>query len=328
MAENQLKFVDNTVIIPGNSVLMTSVCLPKMPRTELRRAIPFALEEELAQNIEECFFAIGETNAAGETAVAVMDKSRFESYLSIIQENHWQPEKIIPDYLALPYEENAWTVWYHDEWVSVRTGLLSGFCVEKINLEVMQSFFGTPPKMIEIKENHFDTSINFNLLQDKYRPKKSISEVSRLWRRSIYVTSLLIITAFTSQIGQYVYFQHQSKQLHKKITSLYHRILPSQTGDPHRSIHVLLNRLQHSTGSQHLIYSLNTIGPFFSNKKTLQLERLEYTKTRLMLTIQSKSPEALTDFSKALSKKGLTVHERDLKIYKKRAIAVLEVTTS
>ena len=93
MANDHVTLVnDSVVIIPGNAVLMTTVQLPKMSHTELRRAVPFALEEHLAQNIEDCFFALGETDSAGNTIVAVIDKQRFESYLAAIHEKGWQPE--------------------------------------------------------------------------------------------------------------------------------------------------------------------------------------------------------------------------------------------
>src|SRR4051812_37375015 len=48
-----------SVLIPAEDVLMMQVNLPKMSQARLQKAVPFALEEELAEEIAQLHFAFG-----------------------------------------------------------------------------------------------------------------------------------------------------------------------------------------------------------------------------------------------------------------------------
>ena len=319
MADNQLKKIsDHLVIIPGDAVLMTSVALPKASRAALRRAIPFALEETLVQDIETCFFAMGETDAEGNTAVAVIERARFESYLERIRQKEWEPQKIVPDYLALPYEVGAWTRWDHDDWVSVRTGISAGFCVRKENWDTFLEFYGEkkPDQLIHFIDQQaaYDMSAPINLLQADYRSKKKVSNLNRSWKRVVYSVSALILLLFASQGAQYFYFQHASTQLQKKILLTYHRIFPNtkDTMDSHRRVNQLLHRLQHAGRSQNLLRLLQKIAPVLAKNTSLHLMQLDYANAHLDFTLAANKVSDVTAFLKILSKKGLVVTQKNL----------------
>ena len=68
------------------------------------------------------------------------------------------------------------------------------------------------------------------------------------------------------------------------------------------------------------------VGPVLAKDNTLQLQQLEYTNEHLLLTIASKNLDNITAFSKAISKQGLAVNQRDIKNHNDHVVAVLEVT--
>lgn len=69
------------VLIPGQYVTTMVVKMPKMARSEMLAAIPYALEDKLAQNVEQLFFAVGERDKQGNVAVAVIAHDKIQNSL-------------------------------------------------------------------------------------------------------------------------------------------------------------------------------------------------------------------------------------------------------
>ncbi len=57
-----------TVLVPATSVLLTHVSLPVKNRQRLLQAIPFALEEQLASDIDMQHFVLGQQGHDGRAA--------------------------------------------------------------------------------------------------------------------------------------------------------------------------------------------------------------------------------------------------------------------
>ena len=53
------------ILVPSNDCLVTTVALPTRQRRQQLKAIPFALEEQLADNIDDMHFAIGDRREDG-----------------------------------------------------------------------------------------------------------------------------------------------------------------------------------------------------------------------------------------------------------------------
>ncbi len=75
------------VLVPGDEVLLTDAQLPAKSGAKLQQIVPFALEEQLAEDIDDLHFAIGTRAAAGNTApVAVVAKSTLAAWLARLEQ--------------------------------------------------------------------------------------------------------------------------------------------------------------------------------------------------------------------------------------------------
>ena len=72
------------VLVPSSEVLTTSVDIP-VKGTRLLAALPFALEENLAQDIEDLHFAAGIRRANGRTPVSIVAHERMEEWLAAVR---------------------------------------------------------------------------------------------------------------------------------------------------------------------------------------------------------------------------------------------------
>ena len=71
------------VLVPSAEVLTTSVDIP-VKGAKLLAALPFALEEYLAQDIEDLHFAAGPRRSSGRTPVSVVAHERMEEWMAAL----------------------------------------------------------------------------------------------------------------------------------------------------------------------------------------------------------------------------------------------------
>jgi len=90
-------------LVPGTDVLLTQPELPAKAGPKLAQLVPYALEEQLAEDIDELHFAIGKRPAdAGPTPVAVVAHSLMEEWLGELKSAGLTPDSMYADSDLLP----------------------------------------------------------------------------------------------------------------------------------------------------------------------------------------------------------------------------------
>ena len=112
-------------LAPSSEILLKWVELPPKAGRKIISAIPFMLEDELATDISQQFFAIG-PKRGDEQAVAVVSHEKMELWQSWLSEAGLFCDTIIPDVLAVPVTENGWSVLTLGEQLLVRQDTFKG----------------------------------------------------------------------------------------------------------------------------------------------------------------------------------------------------------
>ena len=73
-------------IVPATEVLLTDANVPIRNVTRLRQALPFALEEQVADDVSDLHFSIGKRGGNGALPVAVVRRDRLEQIESELDE--------------------------------------------------------------------------------------------------------------------------------------------------------------------------------------------------------------------------------------------------
>lgn len=73
------------VLLPAVDILITTADVP-LKGARLLQAIPFALEEQLAEDVENLHFAAGARRPNGHTPVVIIQRKKFEDYLERLHE--------------------------------------------------------------------------------------------------------------------------------------------------------------------------------------------------------------------------------------------------
>ena len=91
------------VLVPGTDVLLTEPEVPMKAGTKLQQVVPFALEEQLADDIDDLHFAIGKRAAdSSRTPVAVVRRSLMDEWLTLLKSNGLEPEALYTESDLLP----------------------------------------------------------------------------------------------------------------------------------------------------------------------------------------------------------------------------------
>src|SRR5215469_7013765 len=91
------------VVVPGNDVLLAEPEVPAKAGTKLAQVVPYALEEQLAEDIDDLHFAIGKRAAdSSRTPVAVVARALMDEWLTLLKSNGIEPEAMYADSDLLP----------------------------------------------------------------------------------------------------------------------------------------------------------------------------------------------------------------------------------
>ncbi|MEJ0084053.1 MAG: type II secretion system protein GspL [Pseudomonadota bacterium] len=91
------------VIVPAGDALATDSDAPAKGATKLAQVVPYALEERVADEIENLHFAIGERSAdTGRVPVTVVQRARLEAWLTQLRAAGLAPSAIYPESTLLP----------------------------------------------------------------------------------------------------------------------------------------------------------------------------------------------------------------------------------
>lgn len=103
--------IDNIELVglwPANAAFVTEVNLPGSQARFIQQALPFAVEEQVAQDIEQVHISLGTKNSRGAFSVVNVDRSLFSAHFELVQnaESEFPLKGIYVDADCLPLGEN------------------------------------------------------------------------------------------------------------------------------------------------------------------------------------------------------------------------------
>ena len=95
-----------TLIVPGDDVLLAESVVPGASPARAQQAIPFALEEQLADDVDELHFALGAKGKGDVWPVAVLGRETMDRVVERCAEAGLRPTELVPEPLVLPLGES------------------------------------------------------------------------------------------------------------------------------------------------------------------------------------------------------------------------------
>lgn len=331
------------LLIPDSDVVLTSVSIPSKSRKQLLQAVPYALEDTLAEDLDKLHFAIHQNadNDNGETQVAVINHSQLELYQSLLQKHGLTAHFVLPQLLVQTTAENAWSIQQSNDvnnpsTVSVRLNEFYGFTCDKSLLDSFLEQLKLPPPEIllsnldknELPETlqelplekfdaglvHYKSAIGalpLNVLSGFVSRKNKTNINWNAWRPAMILGSLVAATwvgIFSWQNNQ---LQQEQKQLKLSIENTFKSTFPdSRLVDAPQQMSARLAQLKKNAGSivNSPLPMISDISPLIEEYKDMTLSEIRYQENELIFVIQSPNLTRLENFKKdAIEKASLQV---------------------
>jgi len=349
------------VIVPAEDVLLTTVTLPKMNHARLLQAIPFALEEQINDDLDTLHFAAGVFKANEPLPVMVTARAKMTEWLALLQTWHVTADEMIPSVLALPNSTSSWFVMMNDIAV-VRTGEAHGFACDKVNLASMLLLAlanaSVQPAEIQVETSDTDaltlalpvpvqvtkvdpsqqlekmfaslpTEISLNLLQGNYQNKKSrrMPKLTQLVKMSVYMIAALLISLFLYPVVSYAILDQRAAAINSQIAQIYKRHFPNATSviAPKDRMQQKLNKLTADISDNQLLLMMGKIGKGLASASGVQLKRMDFQSNIMTLEITAATSEIFSTFTDALAQQGLRVKQQNANLSGARVSASLQI---
>lgn len=219
------------VFLPATDVRLALVKVPAKQPAKVLQAVPYALEDQVAEDVESLHFAVGSRLEDGHHPVAILSRARLTRVLGALRARGLQPDLVVPEALALPMPsaEGSWSALAEGEQVVVRSGAWSGFVCTSDDLvgyldiadpekshalrlqvageaSVDWSRLDWPvtllpqPSALTALASNFKAEHAINLLQGAYAQSRDIERLWKPWRTA----AALLLAWLVVSCGAYV----------------------------------------------------------------------------------------------------------------------------
>ena len=151
------------VLIDAHYITLDKVTVPSKNRNKQLQAIPFAMEDQLAVDIEDTHFALGQSSANDELAIPVIAIQRqlLQQTLDLFQQHNIRIDAITADSIAIPGSELQWGILLDEDSALIKMSDSQAHCCDRDNLTtVLQALLDqatTTPESILYRYKHNDT---------------------------------------------------------------------------------------------------------------------------------------------------------------------------
>jgi general secretion pathway protein L len=331
-------------LIPGVDCLLTTVNIPgRSNRQKLLRAIPYALEEQLSDEVEDLHFAVGNVMPGGDYPVAIVAMRSMNAYTEAFRDARLDVARMLPDTLAIPCADADTCIVIEGELALVRTGTSSGYVIDADNLSVFiktdqsdDAETDTPaavrmfipagsmaPELsmenTEVESYNGDVlallaqgvnSDSIDLLQGSY---SRTQEWGRLWRPWRATAALLVAGFLLSNVAIGVDYYRLGKEqdsLATRIEAIYRQAFPGakRVVNPRVQMQQQLDKLQRSQGAGgQFLMLLARAGDVLRKASDIEISGANYRAGRLDVDLTAASLQVLDNLKQTLTAKGLTV---------------------
>ena len=353
---------DVIVIVPADSILLTTVTLPKMNRARLLKALPFALEEQLVDEVESLHFASGVTQENGELPVAIVAHEKMQFWMAFIHEWQLKPDALIPLTLAVPLEAMAVHI-IIDHMANVRTGNYLGFACDQHNLmpfltiaftdldlhpsvihihnvtshasaneltvtSKIDETLITPAQLLVLLAGTVTQSPYINLLQGTYTVKKArLPATDKMIKAMTWLVASWVALLFLYPAVSYFILGSKLSQINSQISQIYKRHFPAASSmvAPKLRMDDKLKKLEASAGENRLLLLMGYVGKGLTASQNVKLKRLDFQGGQLTMELTAASSDDFSGFADFLSNEGLTVKQQNATLSGTRVNATLQV---
>ena len=249
------------VIIPNDFVLCVSCSVPGRNVGQIRRALPFVVEEFVTTDIDHMHLASGELKRGAPVRCNLIERTLLDNWLNCLEQLGIRPGYMIAEAELLPVSAGQMTLLLDDAEAVIRTTdeaasvdrenlLLALGALEANSLQVVYGDLtdierGQLGPEIEVDKLRLpdgdpETRLLYlaaawrqgepaiNLLQGRYQAKQPINPTWLSWRPAAALAAMWLLIAVVGMAVQAIYAGYRADQLEASSEALYREIFPGE----------------------------------------------------------------------------------------------------
>ena len=255
-----------TLVLPGNDVLLAEATVPGGSAARAMQAIPYQLEDQVADDIDSLHFAVGAKGKEDNYPVAVVGRDMMDMVRDQCADAGLRPTEIVPETLALPKFDSAemnqitWTALVDNENAVVRLNGYRGFTTDTSMASMMLDgarndlpedtsaamvVYKTSPNSpvpslqnLDVETRSCDSRISLyasglasapriNLLQGDYSPKTQFDKNWKPWRWTAVLAGVLGVALFAGKFMEYRKLTADVEQIDAQTAQVFKEALPN-----------------------------------------------------------------------------------------------------
>jgi general secretion pathway protein L len=256
------------VLVPGTDVLLTRAEVPTKSGAKLALMVPYALEEQLAADVETLHFAVAKRDESGGVLTAVVAHERMLEWQAMFATAGFKPDALYAETAAMPTVASGLGLLVDDSRVYVhRENAPAGVLEVEPLIEALQLALGSggegkehvtiflTPETYERERDLFEGLREFtaslqlklmpdgpvpllapaavqgqliNLLQGRYQPKRALDVSFAPWRSAAIFVGVLIAAHLGGKVFALIQLKKTEAELDSQIASVYQLAMPGQ----------------------------------------------------------------------------------------------------
>ena len=354
------------ILLPIETLYISTVTLQTKNRKQLEKAIPFALEDDLTEDIESLHFAYGQRSSDNQIPVMVISRNQLDALLSTLNELRIIPDIITADIFGLPWEhQSRWSVRIESNHAIVRTREWSGFACETsdiidfINLASLEN--EQPPEIISVKahpdedltelkklanvqvDEHwspaafvdgFEQSAAINLLQGSYAKEDKQHKTILPWKVAAGLAVVWIAITMAHISIEYYRYKDLDEKLTVEIEQTLLKTFPDiqriPKGAARSMMEQRLNRLtsQTDSDSKHadFLKLLHQSGYELGKNQNVSILDFDYKNNQLSLEIKASDVQILENVKTRLKSRNIEAELQTAKTVDDHVLARMDIS--
>lgn len=330
-----------TALVPACDVILKTVPLPGKPNRQLLQALPFMLEEDQAEDIEQLLILPAKTlqqDQQYQQQVAVLSRQRLEQWLDWLQQAGFTVQRMVPDALLLPEMEQqpvaielAAQGHNQSQWL-LKQGPWQVSCVDQnwwsdylalLQLPSVLSYSPWPAQLLQphqlapaelplaLLARQLPTQ-SFNLLQGEYAPKKPQNKHWQQWQQSILLAGATLVLYLGSVALEAWQFKRQADQFRAQTSALYKSKFPSERiVNLTRQVQRKLAAAGGGDPNQSFLGLLSKVQPLLAQQPEFILDNLRFDgrKAELKFQATAASFQSFEQLKTQLQQQGFQVEQ-------------------
>ncbi|MEZ9699135.1 type II secretion system protein GspL [Vibrio sp. 10N.261.46.E12] len=315
-------------LLPGNECLIKRVEIPKGAARQFDSMLPFLLEDEVAQDIEDLHLTILDKDATHATVCGV-DREWLKQALDLFREANIIFRKVLPDTLAVPFEEQGISALQIDQHWLLRQGTYQAVSISEAWLpmflqsdwvvaddeeqattifsytampsdDVQQqsgvNWQAKPAELVMSLLSQQAITSGVNLLTGTFKTKSSFSKYWRVWQKVAIAACLLVAVIVTQQVLKVQQYEAQAQAYRMESERIFRTVLPGKQRIPtvsylKRQMNDEAKKYGGSGDGDSLLGWLALLPETLGQVKSIEVESIRYDGNRSEIRLQAKSSD-------------------------------------